>query len=99
MSLFGRLFSKVTYTCTVCEAVQRIPLRRVHFFEQFHGLDHGEPVLIHCPRCREGLQCPSPYHSHTGHTVEVDPQEPPDNAFIHSSQATALSRSATSLFR
>ena len=31
MNFLARLFSKVTYSCTVCDAVQRIPLRRVHF--------------------------------------------------------------------
>lgn len=85
MNLLARLFTKVTYSCTSCAAVQRIPLRRVHFFERFHGLDHGEPVLIHCPNCRQGLQCPSPYRSHNGYPVIVDPHNPPNNAFLHAS--------------
>lgn len=79
----AQLFAKVTYSCTACDAVQRIPLRRVHLFETFHGLDHGEPVLIHCPQCREGVQCPSPYRSHNGHSVTVDPHNPPNNAYVH----------------
>lgn len=83
MNLFARLFKKVTYSCTYCDAVQRIPVRRLHFFERFHGLDHGEPVLIHCPKCREGVQCPSPYRSHSGHLIVVDPRNPPDNAYVH----------------
>lgn len=83
MSLLTRWFAKVTYSCTVCHAVQRIPLRRVHIFERFHGLHSGEPVLILCPHCGEGLQCPSSYRSHAGHPVTVDPQDPPDNAFLH----------------
>jgi hypothetical protein len=77
------LFTKVTYTCTFCGAVQTIPLRRIHVFERFHGLDAGQPVLIHCPKCRQGVQCPSPYRSHKGHVVVTDPQSPPKNAFIH----------------
>lgn len=85
MSLLQRLFTRVTYRCTDCEAVQRIPLRRVHFFERFHGLEHGEPVLILCPICHEGLQCPSPYRSHTGNPVTIDPRAPPDNAHVHTS--------------
>ena len=31
--MFG-LFQKVTYTCTACGARQRIPRRRIHFFER-----------------------------------------------------------------
>lgn len=85
MKLFARWFSKVVYSCTFCEAVQKIPLRRVHFFEEFHDLQQGQPVLIHCPICRKGVQSPSPYRSHTGHWVSVDPHKPPENAFIHSS--------------
>jgi len=76
-------FSKVTYSCTACDATQRIPLRRVHAFERFYGLTEGQPVLIQCPKCLEGLQCPSPYRSHTSHLVTVDPSHPPKNAFIH----------------
>ncbi len=83
MRLLATLFSKVTFSCTMCDAVQRIPLRRVHAFERFHGLDCGEPVLIHCPQCRNGVQCPSRYCSHTGHLITVDPHNPPDNAFVH----------------
>jgi hypothetical protein len=85
MTPLARLFAKVTYSCTSCKAVQRIPLRRVHFFERFHRLDHGEPVLINCPNCRKGLQCPSPYRSHSGHPIAVDPKNPPDNAYVHAS--------------
>ena len=83
MKLLSRLFTKVTYACTFCEAVQTIPLRRIHVFERFHGLDEGQPVLIRCPRCRQGVQYPSPYRSHTGHFVATDPEDPPKNAFIH----------------
>jgi hypothetical protein len=83
MNPFARLFKKVTYSCTQCAAVQRIPVRRLHFFERFHGLDHGEPVLIHCPKCRRGVQCPAPYRSHSGHQIVVDPGNPPDNAYVH----------------
>jgi hypothetical protein len=83
MKLLRWLFPKVIYTCTSCEEVQTIPLRRIHLFERFHGLDEGQPVLIHCPKCRQGVQCPSPYRSHTGHLVVVDPINPPQNAFIH----------------
>jgi hypothetical protein len=83
MKLLAQLFTQVTYSCTACDAVQRIPLRRVHFFERFHSLDQGEPVLIHCPNCRDGVQCPSPYRSHTGRSVTVDPHNPPDNAYVH----------------
>lgn len=77
------LFSKVTYTCQHCGATQRIPLRRLHAFERFHRLDHGEALLILCPQCRQGLQMPSPYRSHTGHHVAVDPDNPPESAHIH----------------
>ena len=83
MKLLSRWFSKVTYTCTFCEAVQTIPLRRIHVFERFHSLDEGQPVLIRCPQCRQGVQCPSPYHSHTGHLVVIDPKDQPKNAFVH----------------
>ncbi|MCP3959195.1 MAG: hypothetical protein GY719_15200 [bacterium] len=76
-------FKKVIYTCQACGVVQRIPLRRVHFFERFHELDGGEAVLIHCPSCGGGLQIPTPYRTHTGQIVEVDPEKPPRNAFIH----------------
>jgi len=80
---FRWLFSKVTFTCLHCGASQRIPLRRLHVFERFHRLDHSEAVLILCPQCGEGLQMPSPYRTHTAHEVSVDPQHPPDSAFIH----------------
>ena len=83
MKLFNRMFTKITYACTFCEAVQAIPLRRVHAFERFHSLDEGQPVLIRCPKCRQGVQCPSPYRSHTGHFVAIDPANPPKSAFIH----------------
>jgi hypothetical protein len=83
MNLLSWLFTKVTYSCTACDAVQRIPLRRIHTFERFYDLTEGRPVLIQCPRCHEGLQCPSPYRSHTGHLIVVDSSTPPKNAFIH----------------
>lgn len=83
MSILRWLFSKVTYTCHHCGARQRIPLRRVHVFERFHRLERGEPVLIACPICGEGLQMPSPYRTHTGHEVTIDPNHPPKEAFIH----------------
>lgn len=76
-------FSKVTYSCTACSAMQRIPLRRVHAFERFYNLTEGQPVLIRCPMCLEGLQCPSPHRSHTGDFIAVDPSHPPKDAFIH----------------
>ena len=76
-------FKKVTYTCTHCEAQQRIPLRRIHFFERFHELDNGQALLIRCPSCRQGLQIPTPYRTHTGHSVIVSPEKPPKNAIIH----------------
>jgi RNase P subunit RPR2 len=80
----GWLFSNVIYTCHHCGARQRIPLRRVHTFERFHRLEHGEAVLIACPMCGEGVQTPSSYRTHNGYDVEVDPLRPPSNAFIHS---------------
>jgi uncharacterized protein YlaI len=83
MKLLGWLFAKVTYKCTVCEAVQTIPVRRLHVFERFYGLTEGQPVLIRCPQCLERVQCPSPYRSHTGHFIVVDPARPPKNAFLH----------------
>lgn len=76
-------FRKVAFTCTHCGSRQRIPLRRVHFFERFHDLRNGEAVLIRCPKCAVGLQIPSPYTTHTGHGVAVDPSNPPGEAFIH----------------
>lgn len=83
MKPFTWLFAKVTYTCTSCEAVQRIPVRRVHVFERFHGLADGQPVLIQCPTCHDGVQYPSSYRSHTGHLVAIDPRNPPENVFLH----------------
>jgi hypothetical protein len=83
MNLLSWLFTKVTYTCTFCQAVQTIPLRRIHVFERFHSLAEGQPVLIKCPQCRQGTQYPSPYRSHTGQLVAVDSAVPPKNAFIH----------------
>lgn len=83
MKLLRWLFTQVTYTCTFCETVQTIPLRRIHMFERFHDLNEGQPVLIHCPKCRQGVQYPSPYRSHTGHRVVTDPADPPKNSFIH----------------
>jgi hypothetical protein len=83
MNLLRWLFAKVTYACNRCDAAQRIPLRRVHFFERFHELKAGQAVLIVCPRCENGVQCPSPYRTHTGHRVTVDPAHPPKNAFVH----------------
>lgn len=76
-------FRNVTYRCRACGVSQRIPLRRVHFFERFHELEAGEPVLIVCPHCSEDLQIPSAYRTHNGHHVSVDPHDPPQNAFIH----------------
>lgn len=81
--LFRWLFSRITYTCHHCGARQRIPLRRIHVFERFHHLEHGEALLILCPQCQNGIQTPSDYRSHTGHQVTVDPEDPPENAFIH----------------
>jgi phage terminase large subunit GpA-like protein len=83
MRIFAGLFRRVTFTCRACGARQRIPLRRVHVFERFHELEAGEPVLIACPQCDDGLQIPSPYDTHTGHHVLVDSHHPPRNAFIH----------------
>jgi RNase P subunit RPR2 len=83
MSIFRPFFSRVTYTCHQCGARQRIPLRRIHVFERFQELKAGEPVLIACPLCENGLQTPSAYRTHTGHHVIVDPEQPPRNAFIH----------------
>lgn len=81
--LFDPLFRKVTYTCHSCGARQRIPVRRVHVFEQFHQLQHGEPVLIACPGCGDGRQIPSRYRTHTGHTVDINANALPENAVIH----------------
>jgi hypothetical protein len=76
-------FKKVNFACNVCGARQRIPLRRIHFFERFHGLDTGQAVLILCPNCYEGLQIPGPYRTHNGHDIDVPPENPPKNAFVH----------------
>ena len=78
-------FKKVIYTCQACGAQQRIPLRRIHFFESFHGLRKGQAVLIVCPDCGDGLQIPTPYKTSTGHSVAIDPEDPLKNAFIHGS--------------
>jgi hypothetical protein len=83
MKLLRWLFTKVIYTCTFCETVQTIPLRRIHVFERFHHLADGQPVLIRCPQCHQGVQCPSPYRSHKGHLVVVDPTNQPKNSYIH----------------
>jgi uncharacterized OB-fold protein len=84
MNPFHWLFRKVTFTCSHCGVRQRIPLRRVHFFERFHGLTQGQILLIACPVCGEGLQIPTPYCTHTGHDVHFDPDHP-ENAVIHAS--------------
>lgn len=83
MNLLRWLFAKVTYSCNRCHAAQKIPLRRVHFFERFHDLKPGQAVLIVCPQCDTGVQCPSLYRTYTGHRVTVDPAHPPKNAFVH----------------
>lgn len=82
--MFAR-FKKVIYTCQDCGARQRIPLRRIHFFERFHELNRGQAVLILCPICGDGLQIPTPYTTHTGNSVTVDPKNPLKNAVIHGS--------------
>jgi hypothetical protein len=82
-ALLRWLFSTVTYTCHHCRARQRISLRRIHLFERFHHLEHGEAMLMLCPHCQNGLQTPSDYRTHTGHIVTVGPNNPPNNAFIH----------------
>ena len=78
-------FKKVIYICQACGARQRIPLRRIHFFERFNGLHNGQAVLILCPNCGEGLQTPTPYKTHTGHSVTIDPENPLENAVVHGS--------------
>ena len=82
--MFG-WFKKVIYTCQACGTHQRIPLRRVHFFERFHDLQDGQAVLILCPECGQGLQIPTMYTTHTGHSVNVDLENPTQNAVIHGS--------------
>jgi RNase P subunit RPR2 len=82
MNPFSWLFKKVVFTCSHCGARQRIPLRRIHFFERFHRLTHGQVLLIACPDCGEGLQIPTPYRTHTGHDARFDPDHP-ENAVIH----------------
>ncbi len=76
-------FKRVTYTCSDCGARQRIALRRIHFFERFHEFDPGQALLIQCPTCGQGLQMPTPYTTHRGQSVQVDPKKPPSSAFIH----------------
>jgi hypothetical protein len=76
-------FNKVIFTCTVCGTRQRIPLRRIHFFERFHSLNEGQAILILCPKCYEGLQTPSPYRTHNGNDIAVDHENPPKSAFVH----------------
>ena len=82
--MFG-WFRKVIYTCQTCGARQRIPLRRIHFFERFHELHKGQAVLILCPICSDGLQIPTAYTTHTGHSVTIDLKNPLKNAVIHGS--------------
>ena len=82
--MFG-WFKKVIYTCQACGARQRIPLRRIHFFERFHELHEGQAVLILCPICGDGLQIPTAYTTHAGHSVTIDPENPLKNAVIHGS--------------
>jgi RNase P subunit RPR2 len=76
-------FTRITFTCNHCGVRQRIPLRRIHFFERFNELGDGQAVLIACPTCLQGLQIPSTYRTHTGYVVNIDPEEPPKNAVIH----------------
>ena len=78
-----RLLTKVIYTCTFCGTVQTIPLRRIHVFERFNRLAEGQAVLIGCPKCHQGVQYPSPYRSHTGKLVVVDPTNPAKNSYLH----------------
>jgi RNase P subunit RPR2 len=82
--MFGG-FKKIIYTCQACGAQQRIPLRRIHFFERFHELDQGQAVLILCPSCGEGVQIPTDYTTHTGHSVTIDLENPLKNAVVHGS--------------
>ena len=82
MNPFPSLFKKVVFTCSHCGSRRRIPLRRVHVFERFHGLTRGEVLLIACPVCGDGLQIPTPYRTHTGADVRFDPDNP-DNDVIH----------------
>lgn len=83
MSYAALPFQRVTYTCHPCGARQRIPLHRIHFFERFHRLDSGQAVLIRCPICGHGSQTPSPYRTHNGYKVAIDPNHLPDNSVIH----------------
>ncbi len=78
-----RWLRRVSFTCNLCGATQRIPLRRIHFFERFHELTEGQVVLIRCPECGQGLQIPSSYRSHTGESVLFDPETHPRKAVIH----------------
>lgn len=76
-------FRKVTFICNHCGTAQRIPLRRIHFFERFQDVRAGQALLIRCPHCRQGLQIPSPYHSHSGQLITINPANLPGDAFIH----------------
>lgn len=76
-------FTRITFTCNHCGTRQKIPLRRIHFFESFNELREGRAVLIACPNCLQGLQIPSTYRTHTGHVVDIDPEDPPKNTIIH----------------
>jgi len=78
-------FKKVIYTCQACGTQQRIPLRRILFFERFHELHDGRAVLIVCPICGEGIQIPTPYRNRAGKSVAVDPENPLRHAFVHGS--------------
>lgn len=76
-------FCKVIFTCNRCAATQRIPLRRIHFFERFHELHDRRVLLIRCPECRIGLQIPAPYRSSSGRLLSPNPESPTKDAFIH----------------
>ena len=78
-----RWLRRVSFTCNLCGATQRIALRRTHFFERFHELTEGQVVLIRCPECGQGLQIPGSYRSHTGESVVFDPENHPRKAVIH----------------
>lgn len=60
MKLLRWWFTKVTYTCTFCQAVQTIPVRRIHVFERFHGLDEGQPVAHPLPEMSSRRAMPFP---------------------------------------
>ena len=72
-----RWLRSVAFTGNRCGAAQRIPLRRIHFFERFHQLTEGPAVLIRCPACGQGLQIAASYRSHTGESVTFDPENHP----------------------